>query len=173
MRRKLLLDVGCGEGKCCIDFAKKGYDVVGIEKDSATFKKAKLNVDKSGVKKFIKIYNKDIREVNLNKKFDGVLFNYILMFMSEKEAQDMIDEFYKKLKKRGEMLIRILMFDDPIAINVRQRKKFFYPSYDKMKKLKRKYKGELEFRLLRDKPHGKNKFSHIHSVGILKIVKNK
>lgn len=166
-----MLDVGCGEAKCCINFAKKGYDVIGVEKDSSNFYKATLNINKSKVKNFIKIYNKDIREINLNKKFDGILFNYILMFMSEKEAQNIIDKFYKRLNKEGEMLIKMLMFDDPIAINVKQKKKFFYPNYNKMENLKKQYNGKLEFKLLREQPHGKNKFSHIHSVGVLKIVK--
>lgn len=170
-KRKLLLDVGCGEARCCINFAKDGYDVIGIEKNLAVFEKAKINVSTSAEKKFIKLYNQDIREIKLNQKFDGILCNFVLMFMSKKDFLKLLENFYTKLNAKGELLIKLLMSDDPIAIASKQKEDVFFPSYAELREIQKQYRGILEFKLLRDEAHNSLDFPHIHSVGILKIVK--
>ncbi len=170
-KRKLLLDVGCGDAKSCIKFSKEDYAVIGIEKDLAVFEKAKDNVNASTEKKFIKLHNKDIRDFKLNKKFDGILCNFVLMFMPKKDCLDLLEKFYTRLNAKGELLVRMLMSDDPIAINSQQKEDVFFPSYAEMRKIKKQYNGNLVFKLLRDKAHTSLDFPHIHSVGILKITK--
>ncbi len=121
-QRKLLLDVGCRDGKTCIKFARDGWNVVGVEKNPVIFKQAKNKVEKSKEKKFITLIKGDIRKIKLNKKFDGVLFNYVLMFMPRKDALGLIEKIYQKLNRGGELLVRILMFDDPMAIDSKKWK---------------------------------------------------
>ena len=170
-KRKLLLDVGCGDARYCMNFAKEGYAVIGIEKNPIVFEKAKNNVNDSKEKKFIKLYNKDIRDLKLNKKFDVILCNFVLMFMSKKDFLDIVEKFYTKLNDNGEILIKMLMSDDLVAINSQQKENVFFPSYDELKEIKKQYKGSLKFKLTRDCAHGGYDFPHIHSVGILKITK--
>ncbi len=170
-KRKLLLDIGCGEAWSCIHFSKEGYSVIGIEKNPDVFKKAKKNVEISKEKQFIKLYNKDIKKMRLSKKFDGILCNYVLMFMSKKDFSNIVEKLYNKLNDKGEMIIKMLMFDDPVAINSSKKETVFFPSYNDLRKLKKQYKGELKFKLLRDKAHNGYNFPHIHSVGISKIIK--
>ena len=169
-KRKTLLDVGCGEGRDCIAFAKKGYAVMGIEKNPSVFEKAKNNVNSSVGRKYIELYNKDIREMQLNKKFDKILCNFVLMFMPKKDFMEMLERLYAKLNDGGELLIKVLMADDPVAIRLRQKDEVFFPSYNDMRELEYRYGGTLKFKLQRDKPHGNLDFPHIHSVGILKIL---
>lgn len=104
-------------------------------------------------------------------KFDVILFNYSLMYMSKEEALAVIDKFYKKIKKKGEMVIRILMSDDFSAISLKNKKLVFYPDREKLINLKERYNGTLNLMTLKEKPHDSFNFPHAHSVGILKIVK--
>jgi cyclopropane fatty-acyl-phospholipid synthase-like methyltransferase len=170
-KRKLILDVGCGDAKSCIKFAKEGYKVIGVEKNFSAFEKARINVATSVEKKFIRLHNKDIREIKLNQKFDGILCNFVLMFMPEKDCLDLFEKFYAKLNSKGELLVKMLMVDDPIAINSRKEKNVFFPDYADMQKIKERYNGNLTFKLIRDKAHNNLNVPHIHSIGILKIVK--
>ena len=170
-QKKLLLDVGCGEGLTCIKFAKENWEVIGVEKNSKIFELAKINVKGSKEKKNISLIKGDVRKIKLNKKFDGVLFNYVLMFMPKKDALSLVEKFYQKLNRGGELLVRILMFDDPMASEAKNKKEIFYPSYEEMKEFKKNYKSKLEFKLLRDDAHGNCGHPHIHSVGFLKIIK--
>ncbi len=170
-KRKLLLDVGCGDAKSCIKFAKEGYAVIGVEKNSAVFEKAKINVNASEEKKHIKLYNRGIREMKLNQKFDGILCSFVLMFMPKEDCLALLEKFYAKLNPKGELLVKMLMLDDPMAINSKQNENVFFPSYAELREIKEQYKGTLKFKLLRDNAHNNLDFPHIHSVGILKIIK--
>ena len=167
-KRKTLLDVGCGEAGQCIKFAKEGYAVIGVEKNLVVFEKAKTNIDATKEKKCIKLYNKDIREIKLNKKFDVVLCNFVLMFMPKKDFLGLLEKFYAKLNDKGELVIRVLMFDDPIAIAFKKKGDTFFPNYAELREVQGRYKCELQFKLVR---HSNSTSPHIHSVGFLKIVK--
>ncbi|MBZ1356596.1 MAG: class I SAM-dependent methyltransferase [Candidatus Nealsonbacteria bacterium] len=169
--RKVLLDMGCGEGNDSLFFANKGYYVIGVEKDKKVFEKAKESVLLEKKEKFIKLYNEDIREIDLKGKFDAVLFHFVLMFMSKKDALGLIEKYFNKLNKGGEMLIKVLMSDDKIAES-HKGGKYFYPKIKELEEVRDKYQAVfLEFRKKKDNPHGKNKHPHIHSIGILKIIK--
>ncbi|MEA2007049.1 MAG: class I SAM-dependent methyltransferase [Patescibacteria group bacterium] len=172
-KRKLLLDVGCGEARCCIDFAKQGFDVIGVEKDPDVFERAKASVDKSEEKKFITLLKRDIRKVKLNKRFDGILFNHVLMFMSKKDALGLIKKYYESLNRGGEMLVRMLMFDDPVAVSFREknRKDVFFPKQKEMKEIEGLYNGKLEFLSRKEKAHDGYNCDHTHFIGVLKITR--
>ena len=172
-KRKLLLDVGCGEAKCCIGYVKQGYDVIGIEKKKDVYEKAKRNIENSDENSHISIQNGDIRNMELDKQFNAVVFNYVLMFMPKKEALQVVETYHGKLKAGGEMLIRMLMDDDPVAVGPMKDKKnqTFYPSKEEMEQLRLKYQGKLEFFNKKDEPHGDHQLPHMHSVGMLKIEK--
>jgi len=170
-KQKTLLDVGCGEAGQCIKFAKEGYAVIGVEKNPVVFEKAKANIDATKEKKCIKLYNKDIREIKLNQKFDVILCNFVLMFMPKKDFLGLLEKFYAKLNDKGELLIKVLMSDDPVAIRLGQKEDVFFPGYADMRELKKQYGGNLKFKLARDKAHNSLDFPHIHSVGILRIGK--
>ncbi len=152
-------------------FASDGYEVFGVEKNPKLFLLAKNNARNFKNKSSIKVINDDIRNFKTRIKFDAVVFNYVLMFMSKSDAITIIERFYNKLNDRGEMQIKILMMDDLMAIESKDKKDVFFPSYEEMEKICKKYKGRLVFKLIRDKSHDKYKFPHIHSVGILNILK--
>ncbi len=70
-REGRVLDIGCGGGRNSILFAKKGYEVVGIDFSKEAIKLAKINAEKNNAK--IEFLVKDFLEYMPNKKFDIVL----------------------------------------------------------------------------------------------------
>lgn len=171
MNRKRLLDVGCGEAIEAIDFAKKGFIVFGVEKNKTIFEAARRNIKKAHQEKSITLINKNIRDVDLNIKFDLVIFSYVLMFMSKKEAYDLIEKYYEKLRLGGEIIVRMLMSDDKTVKNMREKRKteVFFPTKEELKLLAEKFHANPDFKVIRDKPHGKMKYKHTHSTGHFRI----
>jgi len=68
---KKLLDIGSGAGRHSILFAKKGYNVTGIESSIEGIKYAKRLCGKEGLK--IKFLCKDFLNYKVNKQFDIIL----------------------------------------------------------------------------------------------------
>jgi SAM-dependent methyltransferase len=70
-RVESILDVGCGTGNHSICFAKKGYNVVGIDLSKVMVNQAKKKAKEKGLS--VKFFVKDMRNFSLKKKFDAVL----------------------------------------------------------------------------------------------------
>lgn len=174
MRKKTLLDIGCGESTEAISLAKQGFIVIGVEKNRITFEAAKKNIKRSHQEKNITLINKDIRNFNLDMEFDVIIFSYVLMFMSKEDAYNLIDKYHKKLKLGGEMIIRVLMSDDKLAKSKRKSGKteLFFPTKKELKLLAQKFFANPAFKIIQDKPHGKMKHQHNHSTGYFKIKRS-
>jgi len=99
--RRSILDLGCGTGGHALILAEKGYKVTGIDLSRKMLeigerkaKKRRLNI------KFIK---GDIRNTELNQKFDAVISMFAVMSY-QVANQDLISTFktaWKHLKKNG------------------------------------------------------------------------
>jgi SAM-dependent methyltransferase len=72
---KTIVDMGCGTGGHALLLAEKGYSVTGIDRSEdmlsiAKAKKTKIPVD---------FFKADIRDFNLNKKFDAIVSMFAVM----------------------------------------------------------------------------------------------
>jgi len=63
-----ILDIGCGTGEHSIRFAKKGYNVTGIDLSKVMIKQAREKV--RGKNLPAKFYVQDMRELSLGRRFD-------------------------------------------------------------------------------------------------------
>jgi SAM-dependent methyltransferase len=45
-----LIDLGCGTGRLCVHFARKGFDCVGVDLSDEMLAQARVNADEAGVK---------------------------------------------------------------------------------------------------------------------------
>jgi SAM-dependent methyltransferase len=101
---KRILDAACGTGRFSIEFAKKGYNVVGID-----LSKEMLRVAKRKSKNLTIDYKiADMRKFKSKNKFDCVMcpFSSILHLETEQEVIQTLKNFYQNLVKNG-----ILIFD--------------------------------------------------------------
>ncbi|MCK4752618.1 MAG: methyltransferase domain-containing protein [Planctomycetes bacterium] len=93
-----LLDIGCGEGRNAIFFARNGYDVTVFDTSEKGLEKTKMLADKTSVK--IKVFNANIKEFRLSEKFD-ILFSTGVLHYIPKELRSEVFENYKNFTNPG------------------------------------------------------------------------
>ncbi len=78
-RRLRLLDIGCGEGRDSVFFARNGYDVTAFDISEAGVEKTRKLAVAAGVP--LRVFRADIRDFRLEEPFDILfssgVFNYI------------------------------------------------------------------------------------------------
>jgi len=98
-----ILDIACGTGNQSIDFAKKGFDVVGIDLSLDMLKYAKKKI-KSDYK--IKFINSDATKINYkNSVFDVSTISFGLHDMPKKVGIMILKEMIRTTKKNGQIII--------------------------------------------------------------------
>lgn len=114
-----MLDIGCGIGRHSIEFARRGYDVKGIDVAETYLKQA---IEKS-------------KELNLNITFEfkrgsqiteqdtydfAIAYYHTLGFMDDNELQIHFSNIYKAIKTDGKFLLRTA--GPQIIPNIKQEK---------------------------------------------------
>jgi tellurite methyltransferase len=87
-----LLDIGCGEGKDAVFFARCGYDVSAFDISDAGLDKVKKLADNSRV--HVKAFKADIQDFRLEEKFD-ILYSSGVLHYIKPGLRDEIMESYK------------------------------------------------------------------------------
>lgn len=87
-----ILDIGCGDGKYLVEFAKNGFEVTGLDFSSSMLEKAKQRSITDGVK--VKLINAYAQHFESEEKYDAVIsLNQGAFCLLEKEdscwAKDM------------------------------------------------------------------------------------
>ncbi len=102
---KSILDVACGTGNHARLLVKKGYSVVGVDKNKQVLKLAKKKVPQ------VEFKSGDMRTFNLNKKFDVVLclFTAINYNLRIQDLIKTLKNFKRHLKEQG-----VIIFDSPL-----------------------------------------------------------
>ncbi|WP_223068839.1 methyltransferase domain-containing protein [Paenibacillus caui] len=95
-----LLDIGCGEGKDAVFFARNGYDVTAFDVSDAGIDKARSLADKIGVK--LKVLKADIMDFRLDSRFD-ILYSSGVLHYIKPEYRDEIFSNYKQFTNEGGM----------------------------------------------------------------------
>jgi tellurite methyltransferase len=93
-----LLDIGCGEGKNAVFFARNGYDVSAFDASEKGLEKTKMLADKTSVN--IEIFNANIKDFRLSENFD-ILFSTGALHYIPKEFRSEIFENYKNFTYPG------------------------------------------------------------------------
>ncbi len=75
-----LLDIGCGEGKDAVFFAKNGYDVTAFDISDAGIEKTKRFADMARVN--VKVFKDDITDFRLNTQFDILFSSGVLHYIT-------------------------------------------------------------------------------------------
>ncbi|GGG26918.1 hypothetical protein GCM10010916_49150 [Paenibacillus abyssi] len=88
-----LLDIGCGEGKDAVFFARNGYDVTAFDISDAGVEKTKRLADKIGV--HVNVFKADILDFRLDSYFDVIYSSGVLNYIKP-EYRDEIFRNYKQ-----------------------------------------------------------------------------
>jgi|YelNatPaOPRAMG01_1025707.scaffolds.fasta_scaffold16209_5 ubiquinone/menaquinone biosynthesis C-methylase UbiE len=106
-KNMLILDLGCGFGRHCIEMRKRGYKVIGVDRSYDLLEIAKKKANEENLD--IDFYLLEYKNLNqLNYSFDVVLSLYTSFGLnSYKEDKETLNEVYKILKSKGRLLIDI------------------------------------------------------------------
>lgn len=88
-----LLDIGCGEGRNSVFFARNGYDVTAFDLAEAGVEKTKKLADRVGVN--INVFKANVMEFRLSEKYD-ILFSVGVFHYIPKELREELFENFKE-----------------------------------------------------------------------------
>ena len=80
--RPKLIDLGCGEGRNAVYFAKHGFEVVGLDVSEVGLKKAKKYAEKEGV--HIRTVRADVKQFQLSDAYDVIFSTGTLHYLPTK-----------------------------------------------------------------------------------------
>lgn len=125
-----LLDIGCGEGKDAVFFARNGYDVTAFDISSAGIEKTKRLAEKVGV--HVQVFRADLLDFRLDSHYD-ILFSSGVLHYIKPELREEIFNNYK----------RYTNIDGLHVLNVFVEKPFIAPPPEKEPNAYKWYSGEL------------------------------
>lgn len=114
-RKLKVLDIGCGEGKDAVFFARNGYDVTGIEISDAGLNKARKLAEEAGVG--IKLISADILKHRLDTCYD-ILFSSGALNCIKPEMRDEIFENYKEHTSADGLNVFNIHIDKPFIYQI-------------------------------------------------------
>lgn len=102
-----VLDVGCGEGRNSIFFARMGYEVDALDIANVFSKENKEH----GLMKF---HNKDFREFDLkDNHYLSIIATRFLHHVSDGMVEDLINKWHKALQPGGNLALSFAFFGEP------------------------------------------------------------
>jgi len=115
-----ILDLCCGIGRHSLEFARRGYQVTGVDRTKFYLDKAERQAKAEDLE--IEFINEDMRAFSRNNAFD-VVINMFTSFGYFEDADDdrrVVENVYRSLKSNGKFLIEV-MGKELIARDFRER----------------------------------------------------
>jgi ubiquinone/menaquinone biosynthesis C-methylase UbiE len=111
-----ILDLGCGECKDSIFFAKNCYEVFCLDFSEKAIKSGKENVIKSNVQKLVHPILYDISKPLKfeDETFDGVFAHLSLHYFDDKTTTKIFNEIRRVLKVGGILFVKVKSTKDPL-----------------------------------------------------------
>ncbi len=120
---KTILDIGCGTGDHAIDLARRGFNVVGIDRSHgmiAESNKRKQVLGREALER-LKFYRGsfDDLESKFTQPFDAILILGNTLSHNPHTCQDLIKQTTRHLSKDGILILQITSFDKVIKVKNR------------------------------------------------------
>ena len=105
-----IMDVPCGFGRHCLEFARRGYYITGLEYHPIQIERAKNLMEEEGID--FHIVQGDMRNIPWENKFDR-LYNFFTSFgyFDDEGNEETVRQFHKALKPGGMMLLETMNRD--------------------------------------------------------------
>ena len=103
--KESVLDLCCGPGRHTLAFARRGFNVMGVDRTERYLERAKNSADVRGLK--INYVKSDMREFKKENSFDTALmmFTSFGYFDNPDDDRQVLKNIYASLKKNGYLLI--------------------------------------------------------------------
>ncbi|NOR45653.1 MAG: methyltransferase domain-containing protein [Candidatus Delongbacteria bacterium] len=125
-----LLDVGCGEGRNAVFFARNGYDVTAFDLASAGVEKTKQLAEEAGVS--VNAFVADMNEYRLTENFDIIFSTGTLHYIPEEIRKELFQNYKEHTNENGLHVFSVFV-----------KKPFIEPAPDSESTAKKWISGEL------------------------------
>lgn len=98
-KRLKLLDIGCGEGKDAVFFARNGYEVSAFDVSDAGIEKTRSLAEKTGV--HVHVFKADILDYRLNTHYDIIFSSGVLHYIKPEYRKEIFDNYKQFTNKNG------------------------------------------------------------------------
>ena len=102
-----VLDIGCGEGKDAVYFAKKGYIVDGFDITESGIRKTNALANKNGVT--INAWMDDVNTFDIDKEYDIVYSTGTVQYLFDENKKSFFDKIKKITKKGGIVFFNVFV----------------------------------------------------------------
>lgn len=117
-----VLDIGCGEGKDAVFFAKNGYQVTAFDLSNDGIEKGKRLAEKCGT--HVDFFQADLNDYRLSENFDIIFSSGVFDYMKPDLRMSIIDNLKEHTNEGGINAIKV--FVDKPFIDVSDAKKKSY-----------------------------------------------
>jgi len=133
-----VLDLGMGDGKNALFFARAGYEVEGVDISEDDIKKCLEKAEKEKLK--IKTYREDIRTFNISeKKYSIIIASNVLYAFGRSEGEKIICRIKKGLKENGIIYLETFSLEDAnykdiktiSGVEMTEKNSFYHPLRDR------------------------------------------
>jgi len=103
-----ILDLCCGPGRHCLELARRGYDVTGVDRTRAYLEEARRRADAEGLA--VEFVEEDMRCFRREGGFDAVInmFTAFGYFEDPDEDRRVIENIRASLRPKGRLLIEMM-----------------------------------------------------------------
>jgi len=113
-----ILDIGCGEGKDAVFFARCGYDVSAFDISEAGLEKTKRLADKANVN--VRTFRASLWDYRLDEKYDILYSSGVLHYIKPELRDEIMSNYKANVNNKG-----------IVALHVFVKKPFITPAPDK------------------------------------------
>ena len=109
---KTVLDLGCGDGRDTIFFAKQGYDVTALDVSPIALEILRKKIQEEEIKN-IKIIEQSLQSLQfLQNSFDAIYAHLSLHYFPDKETREIFKKLHETLKESGFLFIKCKSTED-------------------------------------------------------------
>ncbi|WP_342574872.1 methyltransferase domain-containing protein [Paenibacillus sp. FSL M8-0142] len=98
-KRLRLLDIGCGEGKDAVFFARNGYEVSAFDVSDAGIEKTRSLAEKTGV--HVHVFKADILDYRLDTHYDIIFSSGVLHYIKPEYRKEIFDNYKQFTNENG------------------------------------------------------------------------
>ncbi|MEK4249059.1 helix-turn-helix domain-containing protein [Paenibacillus sp. FSL W7-1287] len=102
-----LLDVGCGEGKDAVFFARNGYDVSAFDVSDAGIEKTRSLAEKVGV--HVNVFKADILDYRLDTYYDIIFSSGVLHYIKPDYRKEIFNNYKQFTNENGMHVLNVFV----------------------------------------------------------------